>query len=152
MVVLVSIIPFRRRLLLRLLTIAHKFMWVSLAFMATAFTSATWCTLPTDFKTNWLPNVVVAVVGGFMGSVFIYLGLVLVKHWIRKLKWRRERANKKKSSVVAPVENNSDGNSVVESTISTEVYSDAKHYKHRASTISTNSDVASSTRLGGHPI
>lgn len=56
MVVLVSIIPFKKKLLLRLLTITHKILWVSLAFMATAFISGTWLILPHK-TTNWVSNV-----------------------------------------------------------------------------------------------
>ncbi|XP_022153656.1 ankyrin repeat-containing protein At5g02620-like [Momordica charantia] len=80
MILLVSIIPFKKRLLLRLLKITHKLLWVSLAFMATTFTSATWLTLPQDYRTHWLPNVILAMVGGIMGTLFIYLGVELVKH------------------------------------------------------------------------
>ncbi|KAK0595368.1 hypothetical protein LWI29_005971 [Acer saccharum] len=45
-IVLVSIIPFRRKPLMRLLMIAHKVMWVAIAFMATAYVAATWVTMP----------------------------------------------------------------------------------------------------------
>lgn len=150
MVVLVSIIPFKRRLLLRLLTITHKVMWVSLAFMATAFTSATWLTLPADYRVKGLLKVMVAVVvGGIMGTSFICLGLVLVRHWMRKLKWRRERT-RKKSAVVPIGNNNSDSVESTTDDVSDAAYSDVEHIK-RPSSISTNSDVASSRKLGGHP-
>lgn len=97
MVVLVSIIPFKKKLLLRLLTITHKILWVSLAFMATAFISGTWLILPHK-TTNWVSNVVLAVVGGLMGTLFIYFGLELVKHWLRKLKLRKQSVEKGKVS------------------------------------------------------
>ncbi|XP_022153567.1 ankyrin repeat-containing protein ITN1-like [Momordica charantia] len=150
MIVLVSIIPFRRKLLLRLLKITHKVLWVSLAFMAMAFTSATWLTLPQDYKTNWLPNVILAVVGGTMGTFFIYLGVELVKHWMRKLKWRRERVEKPTISA----SNNFDGNSDHQSTddqSSNKAKSDIEQRDLRKLySFSTNSDVASSRGRGGH--
>ncbi|XP_022153566.1 ankyrin repeat-containing protein At2g01680-like [Momordica charantia] len=150
MIVLVSIIPFRRKLLLRLIKITHKVLWVSLAFMATAFTSATWLILPQDYKTNWIPNVILAVVGGTMGTLFIFLGVELVRHWMRKLKWRRERVEKP----IVPVGGNSDGNSDHQSTDDLSS-SKAKSVIERQDlrklySFSTNSDVASSRGRGGH--
>jgi len=43
---LVSIIPFRRKPQTILLTIAHKVMWVAVAFMSTGYVAATWVILP----------------------------------------------------------------------------------------------------------
>ncbi|XP_022153626.1 ankyrin repeat-containing protein At2g01680-like isoform X2 [Momordica charantia] len=108
MIILVSIIPFKKRLLLRLLKITHKLLWVSLAFMATAFTSATWLILPQDYRTHWLPNVILVVVGGIIGALYIYLGVELVKHWIRKIKFKRERVGKP----IVPVGSNYDHQSI----------------------------------------
>ncbi|KAK1578363.1 hypothetical protein Q3G72_029724 [Acer saccharum] len=88
-IVLVSIIPFRRKPLMRLLMIAHKVMWVAIAFMATAYVAATWVTMPHNGN-MWTFEVVVSVCSGTLGSVFICLGVMLVRHWLRKLKWRRE--------------------------------------------------------------
>ncbi|TXG68892.1 hypothetical protein EZV62_003827 [Acer yangbiense] len=88
-IVLVSIIPFRRKPLMRLLMIAHKVMWVAIAFMATAYVAATWVTMPHNGN-MWTFGVVVSVCSGTLGSVFICLGVMLVRHWLRKLKWRRE--------------------------------------------------------------
>ncbi|XP_022153557.1 ankyrin repeat-containing protein At2g01680-like [Momordica charantia] len=150
MMVLVSIIPFRKKLVLRLLKITHKVLWVSLAFMMMAFTSATWLTLPQDFKTNWLPNVILAMVGGTMVTLFIYLGLELVKHRMRKLKWRRERVEKP----IVHVRSNSDDNSDHKSTddlSSSKAKSEIERRDLRKLySLSTNSDVASSRGIGGH--
>ncbi|KAK0595841.1 hypothetical protein LWI29_010529 [Acer saccharum] len=88
-IVLVSIIPFRRKPLMRLLMIAHNVMWVAVAFMATAYVAATWVTMP--HNGNMCPfGVLVSICNGTLGSVFICLGVMLVRHWLRKLKWRRE--------------------------------------------------------------
>ncbi|XP_022153622.1 ankyrin repeat-containing protein ITN1-like [Momordica charantia] len=146
MIVLVSIIPFKKRLLLRLLKITHKLLWVSLAFMTMAFTSATWLILPQDYRTHWLPNVILAVVAGIMGTLFIYLGVELVKHWMRKLKWRRERIRKP----IVPVDNNSDHQSTDDLWSSKAELDIERHDLNRLYSFSTNSDVASSRGRGGH--
>ncbi|XP_022153623.1 ankyrin repeat-containing protein ITN1-like [Momordica charantia] len=146
MIVLVSIIPFKKRLLLRLLKITHKLLWVSLAFMATAFTSATWLILPQDYRTHWLPNVILAVVGGIMGALFIYLGVELVKHWMRKLKFRRERVTKP----IVPVSSNSDHQSTDDLSSGKAELDIERRDLSRLYSFSTNSDVASSRGHGGH--
>ncbi|KAK3219921.1 hypothetical protein Dsin_013891 [Dipteronia sinensis] len=88
-IALVSIISFRRKPLMMLLMIAHKVMWVAVAFMATAYVAATWVTMPHNGNL-WTLGVLVSVCCGTLGSVFICLGVMLVRHWLRKLKWRRE--------------------------------------------------------------
>ena len=42
----------------------------------------------------WTFGVVVSICSGTLGSVFICLGVMLVRHWLRKLKWRREAGTK----------------------------------------------------------
>ncbi|KAK2654697.1 hypothetical protein Ddye_014553 [Dipteronia dyeriana] len=73
-IVLVSIIPFRRKPLMRLLMIAHKVMWVAVAFMATAYVAATWVTMPHNGN-MWTFGVLVSICSGTLGSVFICLGV-----------------------------------------------------------------------------
>uniref|UniRef100_A0A0A0LAU2 PGG domain-containing protein n=1 Tax=Cucumis sativus TaxID=3659 RepID=A0A0A0LAU2_CUCSA len=142
--VLVSIIPFKRRLLLQLLMITHKIMWVSVAFMATAFTSATWLTIPQDYKTNWVPIVILAMVGGITGTLFICLGVALVRHWMGKLKLRREKV--KTNTVVVPIDDDAESTEDP----SSEANTDVENHKKLLS-LSSNSDIASSRLLGGHP-
>ncbi|KAI4329220.1 hypothetical protein L6164_021507 [Bauhinia variegata] len=90
-IVLVSIIPFRKRPTMRLLVIAHKVIWVAVAFVATAYVAATWVILPHRQEAQWLSVVLVALSGGSLGTVFICLGVMLVEHWLRKSKWRKRR-------------------------------------------------------------
>ncbi|BFG24436.1 hypothetical protein CerSpe_107100 [Prunus speciosa] len=93
-VVLVSIIPYRRKPLKRLLVVAHKIMWVAVAFMATSYVAATWVIMPRSSEKELVLVVLLAVSIGTLGTVFIGLGLMLVGHWLRKRKWRegkRER-------------------------------------------------------------
>ncbi|KAJ0007530.1 hypothetical protein Pint_29647 [Pistacia integerrima] len=52
-IVLVSIIPFQRKSLMKLLVVAHKVMWVAVAFMATAYVAATWVIMPHGQGNKW---------------------------------------------------------------------------------------------------
>lgn len=88
-IVLVSIIPFRRKPHMRLLTITHKVMWVAVAFMATGYVAATWVILPHSHEMQWLSVVLLALGGGSLGTIFIGLSVMLVEHWLRKSKWRK---------------------------------------------------------------
>ncbi|KAL6144647.1 hypothetical protein ACLB2K_055338 [Fragaria x ananassa] len=90
-VVLVSIIPYRRKPLMRLLRFAHKVMWVAVAFMATGYVAATWVIMPQNQKNDLLFIVFLTISIGILGTVFIWLGVMLVVHWLRKSKWRKER-------------------------------------------------------------
>ncbi|ONI15788.1 hypothetical protein PRUPE_3G061800 [Prunus persica] len=90
-IVLVSIIPFRRKTLMKLLVVAHKAMWVAVSLMATAYIAATWVILPHSQGTNWTLEALISVCAGTMGSVFLFLGVTFTRHWLRKLQWRKER-------------------------------------------------------------
>eukprot|EP00261_Vitis_vinifera_P023142 XP_010654907.2 PREDICTED: ankyrin repeat-containing protein ITN1-like [Vitis vinifera] len=95
-IVLVSIIPFQRKSLVRLLVVAHKVMWVAVSFMATAYVAATWVIIPHDRGTKWTLELLLSLSIGTVGSVFVYLGVKLVRHRLTKLKTRREKHTKSK--------------------------------------------------------
>ncbi|XP_062023924.1 ankyrin repeat-containing protein ITN1-like [Rosa rugosa] len=88
-VVLVSIIPFRRKPQMNLLVFAHKVMWVAVAFMATGYVAATWVIMPRNHGTAFVFVALLSVSGGTLGTIFIGLGVMLVDHWLRKLNWRK---------------------------------------------------------------
>ncbi|XP_048234679.1 ankyrin repeat-containing protein At2g01680 isoform X2 [Ricinus communis] len=94
-IILVSIIPFQRKELMRLMVITHKAMWIAVSFMATAFVAAGWVIMPHD-QGIWMLAAIIAIGGGSVTAVFIYLGVHIVRHWLRKLKWREERGKKTK--------------------------------------------------------
>ena len=94
--VLVSIIPFQRKSLVRLLVVAHKVLWVAVSFMATANVAATWVIIPHDRGTKWTLELLLSLSIGTVGSVFVYLGVELVRHRLTKLKTRREKHTKSK--------------------------------------------------------
>ncbi|PON88580.1 Transmembrane protein [Trema orientale] len=90
-VVLVSIIPYRRKAQMRLLSYAHKVMWAAVAFMATSYVAAMWVISPHGRGGQMVLVVVLAVSGGTVGTVFIALGKKLVDHWLTKNRWRETR-------------------------------------------------------------
>lgn len=90
-IVLVSIIPFRRKAHKRLLTISHKVMWVAVAFMATGYVAGIWVILPHSREMQWLSVVLLALGGGSLGTIFIGLNVMMVEHWLRKSKWKKTR-------------------------------------------------------------
>ena len=94
-VVLVSIIPFQRKPQMMILKVAHKVMWVAVSFMATAYFAATWVIIPHDKGTDWMFVVLLSIGGGTIGTCFLGLTVMMIEHWLRKQKWRKER---KKSS------------------------------------------------------
>ncbi|KAM5579145.1 ankyrin repeat-containing protein [Rosa sericea] len=91
-IVLVSIIPFRRKSLMKLLVIAHKVLWVAVSLMATAYIAASWIIMPHGHGEgeNWTLEVVISVCAGTMGFVFLCLGVTWTKHRLMKLKWRKQ--------------------------------------------------------------
>ncbi|KAK4590755.1 hypothetical protein RGQ29_021075 [Quercus rubra] len=93
-VVLVSIIPYQRKPQMRLLVVAHKVMWVAVAFMTTGFAAATWMIIPHSQGTEWVFVTLIAVSSGTLGASFIGLGVMLVDHWLRKRKWRKQRRDR----------------------------------------------------------
>ncbi|XLS79463.1 hypothetical protein HN51_063688, partial [Arachis hypogaea] len=83
-IVLVSIIPFKKKPHMRLLSIAHKVMWVAIAFMASGYVIAIWVILPHSEGMQWLSVMLIALGGSSLGTIFIGLSVLLVEHWPRK--------------------------------------------------------------------
>ncbi|KAL2525555.1 Ankyrin repeat family protein [Abeliophyllum distichum] len=93
--VLVSIIPFKRKSMMKLLTITHKIMWISTLFMASAFIAAIWAIMPNGKGTR-LVKVELIVIGGGTMTVFCGLGIMLARHWYKKYKWRKDKERRVK--------------------------------------------------------
>ncbi|CAA7020715.1 unnamed protein product [Microthlaspi erraticum] len=83
-ILLVSIIPYKRKPLKKLLVATHRMMWVSVGFMATAFVAASWVTIPHYDGTSWLFPAIVSVAGGSLTVLFSYLGVETIGHWFKK--------------------------------------------------------------------
>ncbi|CAH8360579.1 unnamed protein product [Eruca vesicaria subsp. sativa] len=84
-ILLVSIIPYKRKPLKRLLVATHRMMWVSVGFMATAYVAASWVTIPHFHETRWLFPAIVSVAGGSLVVLFSYLGVETIGHWFKKM-------------------------------------------------------------------
>ncbi|KAK6284489.1 hypothetical protein POUND7_003441 [Theobroma cacao] len=140
-VALVSIIPFQRKQLMRLILITHKLLWVSLSFTTTAFISGTCVVMPQGRDGGWIVEFLLAASVGSLGILFIYLGVALSRHRRRKLRWREEKDKKKETVVDAAIEGKNRSQ-----------YSifDSRSENQSELSQSTNSDVDSSTSLGYH--
>ncbi|KAK4419963.1 Ankyrin repeat-containing protein NPR4 [Sesamum alatum] len=92
--VLVSIIPFTRKTMMKLLTATHKVMWLSTLFMTAAYIAAVWTIMPDEKGTRWVTLELVVFGGGCTVFVFFGLGLMLTRHWYNKYKWRKVRQKK----------------------------------------------------------
>ncbi|KAK4419962.1 Ankyrin repeat-containing protein NPR4 [Sesamum alatum] len=90
----VSIIPFTRKTLMKLLTATHKVMWLSTLFMTAAYIAAIWTIMPDEKGTRWVTLELVVFGGGCTVFVFFGLGLMLTRHWYNKYKWRKVRQKK----------------------------------------------------------
>lgn len=89
--VLVSIIPFTRRTMMKMLSITHKVMWLSMLFMTVGYIAGVWTIMPEGRRGHWVSVELVVVGGGCSIVVFLGLGFLLVRHWNNKFRWRRER-------------------------------------------------------------
>ncbi|XP_049376398.1 ankyrin repeat-containing protein NPR4-like [Solanum stenotomum] len=129
--VLVSVIPFKRRTMMKLMVATHKVMWISTLFMASAYIAAIWSILPQGKGDHWVLIEVVIIGGGCTMAVFLSLGILLVRQWKRKSEWRKQREDHKKMKDGSPKSN-------------TSTVQEMKVVKKESHEGSTNSDVDSS--------
>ncbi|KAG5591612.1 hypothetical protein H5410_042126 [Solanum commersonii] len=129
--VLVSVIPFKRRTMMKLMVATHKVMWISTLFMASAYIAAIWSILPQGKGDHWVLIEVVIIGGGCTMAVFLSLGILLVRQWKRKSEWRKQREDHKKMKEGSPKSN-------------TSTVQEMKVVKKESHEGSTNSDVDSS--------
>ncbi|GMH22375.1 hypothetical protein Nepgr_024218 [Nepenthes gracilis] len=83
--VLVSIIPFKRKPLMRLLAVIHKLMCVAVLFMITAYIAARWVTMDRTQDGGWMFAALVTVCGGLLAALFVGLTSMLVHEKLKKL-------------------------------------------------------------------
>ncbi|XP_042496397.1 ankyrin repeat-containing protein ITN1-like [Macadamia integrifolia] len=136
-IVLVSVIPFRRKSMMNLLMVTHKVMWVSVSFMAAAYIAAMWVEIPNGKGTRWVLVALLSIGGGCVMSIFVGLMVTLTRHWLRKLEWRKEREMRKKESPHSSI---------------SRVEEELCYYKRKGTSYSSNSDIESSEKEGIHPV
>lgn len=94
-IVLVSIVPFRRKSMMKLLTSTHKIMWTSVSFMAAAYIAGVWTILPEGPSTRWVLVTLVCIGGGGTMTIFVGVGVLLIQHWLRKSNYKKTRRKNK---------------------------------------------------------
>ncbi|GMH22372.1 hypothetical protein Nepgr_024215 [Nepenthes gracilis] len=92
--VLVSIIPFKRKPLMKLLAVIHKVMCVAVLFMITAYIAARWVTMDRTQDGGWMFVALVTVCGGLLAALFVGLTSMLVHE---KLIKSEKRSGQRKS-------------------------------------------------------
>lgn len=132
-IALVSIIPFKRKPMMRLLVVTHKFMWTSISFMASAYLAGIWAIMPHVDGTKWVLGSIIAFGAGCTLTILISLGVMLASHSLQKLRWRRRTRGSRSPK-------DSEGSRVHE----------MRQSKRKDDESSGNSDVDSSDR-GCHP-
>ncbi|KAJ0007940.1 hypothetical protein Pint_29681 [Pistacia integerrima] len=78
-------------------------MWVAVSFMAIAYFATTWVTMPHCRESGWMFEVLLAISAGTIGTMFVYLAIVLTRHWLRKLKWREEKGKRRRTTATLKV-------------------------------------------------
>ncbi|PIA64798.1 hypothetical protein AQUCO_00100340v1 [Aquilegia coerulea] len=117
-------------------TTPFKVMWVSISFMAAAYIAATWVITRQAKETKWMFATLVSIGGGCVLSISMGLGVMLVRHWLRKWEWKIEKAKKGSPN----------------SSVNTSIVEDQLHaIKKKGSRESSNSDLESSEKEGIHP-
>lgn len=99
-IILPSIIPFKRKELTKLLVIMQKPVWVSMSFIATGFVAAMRISVLDGQGSTWVTDSLLAIGDGTLGFLFVYLGVVFTRDWLRKLKRRAKKLRKQSKAGV----------------------------------------------------
>lgn len=98
--VMVSVIPFKRGALMRMLSVAHKAVWVAVSFTATAYVAAEMVIMhppsPRGRGLRWTSVFLLSLSCGSLGAVFVGVAIVWVKHALTKRKWRKENPRRRR--------------------------------------------------------
>ncbi|KAG8379992.1 hypothetical protein BUALT_Bualt07G0147300 [Buddleja alternifolia] len=76
-----------------LLSIAYKAIWVVVSFMATAYVAAAVVMMPPprhERVLDWTTTFLLSISGGSLGFLFVFLGVLTIKHRLRKRDWRKK--------------------------------------------------------------
>lgn len=95
---LVSIIPYRTRPLMKFLRLTHRMLWVAVASMALAYVAAASIIIPDIERTRWLFTTVLSISTVMLGGLFAFMIYKLIRHWLRKMVM-----NLRLASLLAPV-------------------------------------------------
>ncbi|KAK7845315.1 ankyrin repeat-containing protein itn1 [Quercus suber] len=112
------------------------------------YNSTTWIILPHGRGKEWI----LAISAATMGTLFFYLRVVLARHWLRKLKWRKDKG-KKQGTVVLTDSKNQSQSAMPDIKLDIKFHSTNFNTRDETrseskSNFSTNSDLSSSRCLG----
>ncbi|KAJ9179234.1 hypothetical protein P3X46_011044 [Hevea brasiliensis] len=93
-IVLIRIIPFRRKPLVRVLKIADRVMWLAVLCMGTSFLAANWLITPHSGGNEWVPVWILAAGGGALGVNFIVIAVIFAILGQRKKMWRKTQTER----------------------------------------------------------
>ncbi|XP_031477401.1 ankyrin repeat-containing protein At2g01680-like [Nymphaea colorata] len=97
-IILISIVPFQRRVLTKLLSVTQRVTWASVTFMVMAYMAATCVILPRGHSSKGMLVALYSIGWGTIGPVFVGLFVLLVRHWIRKEELKKGKRKKRHSS------------------------------------------------------
>ncbi|XP_031476984.1 ankyrin repeat-containing protein At2g01680-like [Nymphaea colorata] len=97
-IILISIVPFQRRVLTKLLSVTQRVTWASVTFMVMAYMAATCVILPRGHSSKGMLVAVYSIGWGTMGPVFVGLFVLLVRHRIRKEEFKKGKMWKSRRS------------------------------------------------------
>ncbi|KAD4889166.1 hypothetical protein E3N88_21239 [Mikania micrantha] len=92
-VVLTSIIPFKKKALSTILGATHKVTWVALLSMAVSYVAANWVIMPVPHNShnmNWTLAALLSICAGTLGFTFVALNIMLIRDRLQKSKWLRQ--------------------------------------------------------------
>ncbi|KAG8379991.1 hypothetical protein BUALT_Bualt07G0147200 [Buddleja alternifolia] len=91
--VMISIIPFRRKALMKMMSITHKVLWMAVSFMATAYVAAAMVMMPPPRHgrdLDWTTAFLVSISAGSLGFLFICMGIMKIERGSKKREWRKK--------------------------------------------------------------
>ncbi|KAJ0890801.1 putative ankyrin repeat-containing domain, PGG domain, ankyrin repeat-containing domain superfamily [Helianthus annuus] len=101
-VVLVSIIPLKKKTQKLILATAHKMIWVAISFMAVSYIAATWVIMRLHHERHritWTFEALLSICAGTLGLTFFALGVMFIRHQLEKRRWRKKRSTSSNSDV-----------------------------------------------------
>ncbi|KAL3654552.1 hypothetical protein CASFOL_001537 [Castilleja foliolosa] len=108
--VLASVIPFKRKALMRMIRISNKVMWVAVSFMAVAYVAAGVVIMQEPpsprhrSSLGWPTVFLMSISAGSLGSVFVALGVLAIKHTVIKRNWRQQNRDTKAKRLLTKID------------------------------------------------
>ncbi|GAB2228077.1 hypothetical protein Droror1_Dr00009907 [Drosera rotundifolia] len=92
---LISIIPFRRKAMMRMLLVANRTTWVATVFLASAYIAARCAMINHTGGNKWMFQAEVSIGGGLLALVFVVSNIMKVNNKMKKAEWKRKKGKPK---------------------------------------------------------